>query len=228
MAPERNRPGVLLLDVNETLSDLSPLAARCVEVGVPASLAGLWFATVLRDGFALTVAGESRPFADVARSALVHLLGEQVPNRPVEEAADHVLAGFSTLEPHADVPHGVRLLVDQGYRVVTLSNGAASVAERLLAEAELREHVELVLSVEDGPGGAWKPARSAYAWAAERVGVEPGEMLMVASHPWDLQGAASVGLATAWVNRSASSYPTAFAPPTYTVAGFEELAEVLA
>ena len=39
------RPAVVVFDVNETLSDLSPLAARFVEVGAPASLAALWFAS---------------------------------------------------------------------------------------------------------------------------------------------------------------------------------------
>lgn len=222
-----SRPRVLLFDVNETLSDLSPLAARFVELGAPASLASLWFATVLRDGFALTAAGENPAFSDVARSALRHLLDEQTAtlNRSVDEAAEHVLAGFGTLEPHADVPHGIRMLAEQGHRLVTLSNGAPAVAERLLGDAGLLEHVDRLLSVEDAP--AWKPHPSAYHYAAEACGVEPAQMLMVASHPWDLDGAARAGLVTAWVNRSAAGYPSAFSPPTYTVDGLESLAEVL-
>ena len=84
-----------------------------------------------------------------------------------------------------------------------------------------------MLSVEDGPGGAWKPAASAYRYAAQECGTDPAEMLMVACHPWDLQGAAAAGLATAWVNRSGTSWPHAFTPPTYVVSGFEELAETL-
>ena len=38
------RPSVIVFDVNETLSDLSPLGARFVEVGASASAAPLWFA----------------------------------------------------------------------------------------------------------------------------------------------------------------------------------------
>ncbi|MER5217950.1 hypothetical protein ABT063_47510 [Streptomyces sp. NPDC002838] len=33
-----SRPGVLLFDVNETLSDISPLAARLEETGLPGGL----------------------------------------------------------------------------------------------------------------------------------------------------------------------------------------------
>ena len=62
------RPSVIVFDVNETLSDLSALGARFIEVGAAGSAARLWFASVLRDGFALgkggdphgTLAGEAR------------------------------------------------------------------------------------------------------------------------------------------------------------------------
>ena len=49
-------PSVVVFDVNETLSDMSPMARRFADVGAPEHLAKLWFATLLRDGFALTAA----------------------------------------------------------------------------------------------------------------------------------------------------------------------------
>ncbi len=55
-------PSVIVFDVNETLSDMSPMGERFAEVGVPAQLAKLWFATLLRDGFALTAAGGNGAF----------------------------------------------------------------------------------------------------------------------------------------------------------------------
>ncbi|MGH3443730.1 MAG: hypothetical protein ACRDPB_00005, partial [Nocardioidaceae bacterium] len=70
-------PSVIVFDVNETLSDLSPLAARFVAAGAPAHQAEIWFASVLRDGFALTAAGESRPFAEIARELLDIALGPE-------------------------------------------------------------------------------------------------------------------------------------------------------
>ena len=48
---------VCVLDVNETLSDLTALAPRLVEVGLAESDLEPWFAGVLRDGFALTLLG---------------------------------------------------------------------------------------------------------------------------------------------------------------------------
>ncbi len=149
------RPSVIVFDVNETLSDLSPLGARFVEVGASASAAPLWFASVLRDGFALSMVGENPRFADVSRALLRDHLGQARLNRPVGDAVEHVMDGFARLELHPDVAPALRRLGEDGFRLVTLSNGSASVAERLLGEADLRHHVEHVLSVEDA--GAWKP-----------------------------------------------------------------------
>lgn len=45
------QPAVIVFDVDETLSDLSPMAHRSSDVGAPEHLAGLCSATLLRDGF---------------------------------------------------------------------------------------------------------------------------------------------------------------------------------
>ena len=151
-----SRPRLLVFDVNETLSDMAPLSARFEDVGAPAHLAKLWFAELLRDGFAVTVAGGLRPFAALGAEALrVRLHGQQL-DRPLEDAVDHVMQGFSELAVHPDVVEGVRALGDLGIRLVTLSNGSAGVADTLLQGAGVRDRFERVLTVEDA--GAWKPA----------------------------------------------------------------------
>ncbi len=218
------RPSVIAFDVNETLSDLSPLGARFVEVGASASAAPLWFAAVLRDGFALTAAGENPPFAGVAREVLLSQLSQSVLNRSVEEAARHVMDGFFSLELHADVASGIDRLHEDGFRLVTLSNGATAVAERLLTDGNIRDRFERLLSVEDA--GSWKPSARPYEYAAQVCEVKPEEMLLVAVHPWDVDGAGRAGLQSAWVNRSGGSFPATFREPMYTVSGIEELAEL--
>jgi 2-haloacid dehalogenase len=218
------RPSVIVFDVNETLSDLSPLGARFVEVGASASAAPLWFASILRDGFALTAAGDNPPFAGVARELLLNQLSQSTLNRSVEEAARHVMDGFASLELHADVASGVDRLQQDGFRLVTLSNGATSVAERLLNAGNVAECFERLLSVEDA--GAWKPSPEAYHYAASACGVPPEELLLVAVHPWDVDGARRAGLQSVWVNRAGAPFPGIFTDPTYTVTSIEEVAEL--
>ena len=57
--------------------------------------------------------------------------------------------------------------------------------------------------------------------------MKPEEVLLVAVHPWDVDGAGRAGLQTAWVNRSGGPFPASFREATYTVSGIEELAELL-
>lgn len=218
-------PSVIVFDVNETLSDMSPMGERFAEVGVPAQLAKLWFATLLRDGFALTAAGGNGAFAEIGAEALRGLLATSDLAMDLDQAVEHVMAGMAGLGLHPDVPEGVRSLRKAGYRLVTLTNGSAQVAERLFMPAGIRDEFERLLSVEDAPG--WKPAPAAYHYAAAACGVDPGDMLLVAVHPWDIHGAARAGLGTAWINRTGASYPGYFAAPGCTVASLAELPEAL-
>lgn len=218
-------PSVIVFDVNETLSDMSPMGERFAEVGVPAQLAKLWFATLLRDGFALTAAGGNGAFAEIGAEALRGLLATSDLAMGLDQAVEHVMAGMAGLGLHPDVPEGVRSLRKAGYRLVTLTNGSAQVAERLFMPAGIRDEFERLLSVEDAPG--WKPAPAAYHYAAAACGVDPGDMLLVAVHPWDIHGAARAGLGTAWINRTGASYPGYFAAPGCTVASLAELPEAL-
>jgi 2-haloacid dehalogenase len=217
------RPSVIAFDVNETLSDMAPLAGRFADVGAPELLAKVWFASLLRDGFALAATGGQEAFSRLARGALLGVLAGAVLNRPADDAADHILAGFADLSVHPDVPGGVRILRQHGLRLVTLTNGSADVAGRLLGKAGIRGEFEQLLSVDDA--GAWKPVRAAYAYAARACGVGAEEMLLVAVHPWDIHGARQAGLRTGWINRQPAPYPDYFAAPDLQAPGLETLAE---
>ncbi len=219
------RPRLLVFDVNETLSDMSPMSARFESVGAPGSLAQTWFAGLLRDGFALTVTGENPSFAGLGAEGLRALLTGRQLTCPVDEAVEHVMSGLGELTVHRDVPAGVRGLAQQDFRMVTLSNGSATIARRLLADAGLDDAFEAFLSVEDA--GAWKPAARAYAYALETCGVDPEDAMLVAVHPWDLDGAGRAGLATAWINRKGAPYPRHFRPPDLEAESLADLAEQL-
>lgn len=216
---------VIVFDVNETLSDLSSMADRFTEVGAPPHLATEWFSGLLRDGFALAAAESRANFAVIARESLHDALGRFELNRPLEASIDHVMHGFSRLALHPDVVAAVRDLAHDGRRLITLSNGSATIADDLFRTAGIRASFDLLLSVENAPG--WKPLRSAYEYAAAACGVESSRMLLVAVHPWDIHGAASAGLRTAWVNRTDASYPSYFTPPDIVVSTLAELAPAL-
>ncbi|MFB0834596.1 haloacid dehalogenase type II [Arthrobacter halodurans] len=205
---------------------MSPMAERFAEVGAPASLARVWFATLLRDGFALTAAGDKGTFADIGAEVLRGLFAGMDLDREPEAAVEHVMDGLGGLALHDDVIEGVRALKEAGFRLATLTNGSTRAAERLFSAAGIGDKFDLLLSVEDAP--SWKPGKTAYEYAASACGASPGEMVLAAVHPWDIHGAARAGLRTAWVNRSGGRYPGYFAAPDHTVTGLDRLAEVLA
>ncbi|TFV79312.1 haloacid dehalogenase type II [Blastococcus sp. CT_GayMR19] len=218
-------PRVVVFDVNETLSDMSPLGRRFADVGAAESTAALWFASLLRDAFALTAAGGTADFATIGAAGLRSAFTGVPLTMDLDAAVGHVMSGFLALDVHPDVPDGVRALKRTGRRLVTLSNGSASVAERLLTGAGLREEFEHLLSVEGA--GVWKPAPGSYGYAARVCGVDPSQMMLVAVHPWDIDGAARTGMATTWINRDGLPYPEYFNPPTHTVTALTELPDRL-
>jgi 2-haloacid dehalogenase len=207
------RPALIVFDVNETLSDMEPVRGLLAELGAPPGLADSWFPSTLRDGFALTAAGSYAPFAAIARTHL-------------GEYADPVLERFGQLEVHPDVPDGIRQLHALGIRMVTMSNGASAIAEGLLERAGVADLVERRLSVDDVR--CWKPAREAYRHAVETAGVHPADAMLVAVHPWDLDGAKRAGLQAGWLDRDGTPYPReVFAEPDVQATTLGGLADAL-
>ncbi len=54
---------------------------------------------------------------------------------------------------------------------------------------------------------------AAYTHAARACSAGPGQMLLVAVHPWDIHGARQAGMRTGWVTRQETPYPGYFAAP---------------
>lgn len=220
-----NRTPLVLFDVNGTLSDMERLSQHFEEVGAPGQMSALWFASLLRDAFALTVVGANPAFSSVAEGSLHAALAGQHLNRPVDDAVAHVMAALQELPVHPDVPAGVVALTEGGFAVAALTNGARSTAEGLFERAGIRAHFEAVLSVEDAP--RWKPAPESYAYAAETLQRAAAELVLVAVHPWDIDGAARAGLRTVWLNRDGAPYPSALTLPDHEVSSIADLPAVL-
>jgi 2-haloacid dehalogenase len=209
------RTAVVIFDVNETLSDLTPLRARFEEVGAPGELLATWFAATLRDGIALAASGSYADFREVGRANLLQLL-------PAPEAAERVLEGFASLPVHPDVPEGLLLLEATGVRIATLTNGTTQIARGLLERAGLEALVERYLDV--SVVRRWKPAPEPYLYACSELDVAPAEAVLIAVHPWDVHGAKRAGLCGGWLNRAGLPWPEVFERPDASAGDLPELA----
>ena len=200
----------VVFDVNETLFSLERLGPAFAEAGLAPALVPLWFARLLRDGFALTAMGRFAPFADLAADALRSL----APDRGDDHAVQVVTAGFRQLDPHPDVAPAFEILHTTGVPAVTLTNGGTDLVQHLLQRAGLSGHVQQCLSV--AAVRRWKPAPEPYLYAAEELGVAPSRLALVASHPWDCAGAHHAGLRAGWVSRRGEPWPRVFPTPDVT------------
>jgi 2-haloacid dehalogenase len=210
-------PQAVIFDVNETLTDMEPLRARFEDVELPGHLMDIWFAGVLRDGFAITAAGGYAEFAQIAKDVLRGLGLE-------DKGVGHVLSGFAELRVHPDVPEGMRMLREAGIRLFTMTNGAAAMTEGILRREGLLDLVEARLDV-SGPR-VWKPGRGAYDYAVGRAGVRPEQAALVAVHPWDIDGAQRAGLIGAYLERRGTAYPSVMSTPDVSAPDLRALAEL--
>lgn len=208
-------------DIIETVFSLESLRKRLTATGLSGEVLEQWFAQTLRDAFALEVTGVYRSFREVASDTLAGLLvGHGLPAD--EPALAGVLDGFAALSPHPDAATAFQRLHEAGIPVIALTNGSAEATGKLLQTAGL----PVTLTIGSEEVGHWKPARAVYLHAAERLGIAPGQLVLVAAHPWDIHGAGCAGLLSAYVRRG-KPYPAGMKPPRIEGGSLEEVAQAL-
>ncbi len=189
---------VIVFDVNETLLDLAALdpAFERVFGDVPARRE--WFAQMLRLAFVSVITDRYADFGTIGRAALLMTAQRLGVDLPEEELAS-ILSGMRALPPHSEVPASLDRLRKAGMRLAALTNSTKEAADAQLMHAGLDDSFEQVLSVEYA--GRLKRHPAVYHMAADRLGVEPGGMRLVAAHNWDITGAMRAGCAGAFIAR---------------------------
>jgi 2-haloacid dehalogenase len=220
----------LAFDVFGTLVDWRSGVAeafRATQIdGDPEELAVAWRARY-RPILAQVNEG-SRPwgnFDDLHLATLDDLLAERGIDLSDEDRR-RLVGAWHRLDPWPDVRPGLEEL--RRRRVVaTLSNGHVALLVDLARHADLR--FDCILSAELAQ--AYKPAPDVYRAAARLLGVEPAELMLVAAHPWDLEGARGAGLRTAFVDRPLEYGPGSTSrgyPADESVVDLRELADRVA
>lgn len=218
-----HRPQVVAFDVIETLFPIEPLQGGLEALGQPPEMLQAWFAASLRDSFALAAIGAFQPLRALMEAALDDLLARQ-GRRAAPAAKSALLDGMATLPPHPDATEAVEILTGAGLRVMALSNGGAEATESLLRGAGLHERMVPMVTTEEVRLS--KPRREVYLHAAERAGVEPSRLVLVAAHPWDTNGAKAAGLMAAYVARG-RPYPAILTVPDLQGDGLADVARAI-
>ena len=143
-------------------------------------------------------AGE-RPWAghrELRREALRNTMA-RLDLPPLSTTEEDDLSGVvGRADPWPDSPAGLARLREL-VQVVALSNADPAELAAMSAHGGLAWH----LALSTRPSRAFKPDPRAYRVALDALELEPGAVLMVAAHAWDLRGAADLGFRTAYVQR---------------------------
>jgi 2-haloacid dehalogenase len=185
-----HRP-IIVFDVNETLLDLETIRPTFDRIFDDPAAMRLWFAALITYSEALTLAGVYVPFTDIGGAVLRMLActrGIAINDADGAELTDR----FASMPPHPEVPAALRRLRAHGFRLFTLTDNTLEISGRQLEKAGVIDLFERRFSV-DEIVRRHKPAPEAYHSVADELGVDPGDICLIACHVWDTIGALSAG-----------------------------------
>ena len=135
-------------------------------------------------------------YLETCRRAFVYCLKKHNVSYTAE-AVREFMKVYKYLQPYGDAIEGLRSLAGR-YKLVALSNGEQWYLEELLG-SNVPVRFDAIISVDQV--GAFKPSPGIYRKAVQRLRCEPGEIMMVAAHAFDILGAQACGFKAAYVNR---------------------------
>lgn len=195
----------VLLDVNGTLTD-------------PSEIGAVWG----RPDLGELVLEHAVSTAMVA--ALLHEV-EWTFHDHLSAAIDVVVAA-SGVDPHASVQaldrsgslparpgaaNALATLRAANLPIVALTNSGAEAGRATLERCDLLPLVDKVLGVD--AVSTFKPHPEVYAYALSELEEDPDRVALIATHPWDLAGAAHGSIRTAWVRHRPRAWPLVFPSP---------------
>ncbi|MYN67528.1 MAG: haloacid dehalogenase type II [Acidobacteria bacterium] len=193
-------------DAYGTLFDVFSVTALCEEL-FPENgdaLAQRWRAKQLQYSLLRSLMGRHRDFWLVTEDALVY--AARSLNLDLTDARRaRLMDAYLTLEAFPDVRPGLEALRDRGVRLAILSNGEPRMLEAAARSAGIDTLLDTIISVEEVK--IFKVSPRVYNLGLERLGVGRSALGFVSSNGWDIAGAASAGLPTFWIQRSAAEPP---------------------
>lgn len=140
------------------------------------------------------------------------------------EQKQSLLQSYRTLPAFDDVKTSLQTLKNSGVKIAAFSNGTADAVEKLLLTAGIRDYFIDIISTDEIQ--SFKPNPAVYKHFLTRTSSLAENTWLISSNPFDVLGALSSGLKSAWVQRNPSAL---FDPwgeqPTATIKNLLELSE---
>ena len=185
---------------------------------------GEWFARLLHGSLVANHLDDYRAFGVIGVEAL-HVVAKRRQVDLDGVTATRIVSHLASLPAHRDVVPALERLVDAGFALAVLTNGSTETANQQIDNAGLRPLIQRVISVEEV--GRFKPDSITYRHAAQEMGVQVSDSMLIAAHDWDVAGAIMAGAQGAFVQRTGSVWSLPTPMPSVVGQDLEEVANQL-
>lgn len=238
IAPARRAPTALLFDVQGTTTDFHSTVCReaqRISNGRHPEVDWAEFVNDWRAAYFISLSaaqpgpGNWITVRSIYRDSLESLLAEYDMTDLSGTDREELTLAWQRLVPWPDVVPGLTRLKKK-FTLATLSNADVSALINISKYGGLQWDAVFAAEM----AGVFKPNPAIYQMAARYLGLTPTEIMMVASHKYDIQAAASLRFQTAFVARPLELGPNSMADTAYddafdvNAADFLDLATQLA
>jgi 2-haloacid dehalogenase len=165
---------------------------------------------------------EHTPYREIGFRAVAYVL-DRCGISYTDDEVRGLVSEIEKLECFPEVPAALAKLQTK-YKLVVLSNGDPDMLET--AKKYHKVPFDRVISVKEA--NSFKPHVATYTKAAELLGLRMDQVLFVANHAFDVIGAKSAGMRTAFINRRERPFERTPYQPDITVRTMQDLADAIA
>ena len=188
----------VFFDMNETILNLSLLKENFAKSFDVDYVLKYWFTKLLHTSTVTGIMDEYKDFGELAAVVLENIFYENGKELTQETKSD-ILGSFRKLPAYDDVAEALKILRQNKIRVIAVSNSSLAMIQEQLTNAGIIDLFDAYYSVDSV--NKYKPFKDIYLYAAQKENISPEEVVMVATHDWDLFGAKKAGLTTAYIRR---------------------------
>ena len=218
MLTSKKKLKLAIFDVNQTIFNLNEVKKRFKEKKINPLLVDQWFINTLKEGFASSTPEKFLSFSKIAKEELKKLIINKKKN---PQTLKFLFDGFKSLRANNDIKDSFKILQKNNIKIATLTNGPKKNSINLLKKNKLIKLVDYQFSVEDLK--IWKPHPEPYLFVSDKLNYNPNEIIMVAAHGWDINGAKKVGMKTGYIKSYEKRLSSYYEKADYTADNCKKL-----
>ena len=212
----------VFFDMNETLLNLSLLKKSFDKYFDDSYVLKYWFTKLLHSSTVMGSMQEYKNFAELAEVVLESIFYEHGKQLTVDIKIE-ILGSFRKLPAYDDVNEALEILRKNNIKIIAVSNSSLEMIKEQLTNAGIIDLFDAYYSVDSVKN--YKPFKDIYQYVAHKENTSLSDIMMVATHDWDLFGAKKAGLSTAYVERKREIYNPYYIQPDIKKSNLIELAE---